>query len=386
MSAQKKLYIMGDFTNIYTGMKMVIAGEGAKLFDLELQATFQQEVMGGISFESGLLPYINPPYVALILSPLALLPLKTAYYIWSLCQLGLLIWMIFSINHLFLGWTKQEQLIMNITILAFWPLTITFLHGQFSLLLLICLLQLYKTMQKSQLTRAGFWLVLLSIKPQTILLPLMTTINKRYWRVFASAVIFGFSIVFLSALFLGFGTWRRYLQVLPTMNNIYGNFGFYPDLQYTFRGVITNIFGYSQANLINMISITVLLLSMFFVWLLWKPGIPEKSPRFTLYFAFTILLSTFFSLHSYPHDDLILVLPAILIYDYLRQKNFPRYSYCILILVSPLVFFFDGFSQFKFFNIIQPSIILILIFLSWVIYYINRDFKIGKDNSDTLAL
>lgn len=43
-------------------------------------------------------------------------------------ELGLLIWLIILINKRFEHWAKQERLILIVVILAFWSLTITFMH------------------------------------------------------------------------------------------------------------------------------------------------------------------------------------------------------------------------------------------------------------------
>jgi hypothetical protein len=375
IAAHQKLFIAADFTNTYTGFKMVLSGDGARLYDLALQTSYQQDIMGEVSFESGLLPYLSPPIIALFFSPLAKFSISTAFYIWTIGEFGLLIWLILRINRLFSNWTKNEHVIMTVCILAFWPLIHTFLLGQFSLFFLICILQMYIAMRNSKLGIAGLWLILLSIKPQTLLVPVAMTINKRYWRVAASAAIAGLGIVIFSSLFLGMGIWFQYIKVLPTMSSYFGRFGFLPNIQYTVRGILTNILGYSQASLINTISIAILIGGIVLVWLLWLQDIPVDNSRFKLYFAFTILISTFLSLHAYPHDDLVLVIPAAIFYDYLRQNDYPRKAYSVIILISPIVFFIAEFNDINIFGIIRPPIVLMVIVLIWIIKYMIRENK-----------
>ncbi len=383
MAARQRLFITADFTNFYTGFKMVMNGDGSRLYDLDLQAIYQQKIMGDIEFSGGLLPYVNPPFVAVLFSPLALIPINTAFYIWMIGELGLLVWLIIIINNLFLDWSKQERIILFIAILAFWPLTITFMHGQFSLLLLISTLQMYIAMRHSKLYKAGFWLSLLFIKPQALPLLGIMTLNKRFWRVAITAALFCLALVILSSALLGAGTWLHYIQVLQTMMSNFGKMGFFSNYQYTFRGILTNILGYSQSGAINLTGIGVFIGGAIFVWLLWLKGPAPDSQRFTLYFTFTILLSTFLSLHLYPHDDLILVLPAILLYDYLREKNYPRKAYAILLMLSPVVFFISAFSRLNLLGFLQPPVIIILILLVWIIYYLVLDQRSEADSSFT---
>jgi hypothetical protein len=189
IAAYQKLFVAADFTSFYTGYYMVRVGEGVNLYDPALQSSYQQQFMGGLTFEGGVLLFANPPFVAILFSPVSLLPLDSAFYLWSLIELGLLIWLLVSLNRLFAYWDKRERILLITTILAFWPLTYTFLLGQFSLFLLIGWLQVYITMRKSKLTAAGLWMLMLSIKPHTLLIPGMMTLNKRYWRVAVTAVI-----------------------------------------------------------------------------------------------------------------------------------------------------------------------------------------------------
>ncbi len=375
MAAHKKLFVAADFTSFYTGFYMVRVGEGTNLYDVALQSSYQLQFMGGLTFEGGVLLFPNPPFVAIVFSPLSFLPLSTAFYLWSLMLLGLLIWILISLNRLFSHWDKQDRIVLIIAILAFWPLTYTFLLGQFSLFLVIGLLQMYIAMKNSKLTQAGLWLVLLSIKPHTLLIPGMLTLNRRYWRVAITAVITGLFIFIVTCLIIGLTPWMQYVRSLQALGSFFGKLGVNPNTEYTLRGVLSNIIGNSQGNLINIISTIILLFGMIYVWLIWKKGIPQDSSRFSLFFAFTILLSVFLSLHLNPHDSLVLLLPAAIFYDYLREHNYPRRVFSILVLVSPLVFFVAVFNNFNLFGVLRPPVIIILILLVWMAYYLILDHR-----------
>jgi hypothetical protein len=339
--------------------------------------------MGDVNFKGGLLPYLNPPFIALLFSPLSFLPISAAYFSWMVMEIGLLIWLIVLLNKLFYDWTKQERRIMTLTILAFWPLTITVLLGQFSLLFLISMLQMYLAIRRSKWGKAGLWLVLLIIKPQTLPIPGVMTLNRRFWRIAITAAISGIAIIIFSSIFLGFSVWLQYIHVLSTMISNFGKQGFNPDVQYTLRGILTNILGYSHAKVINFTSAGIFIVGVLFVWLIWMKRVPADSQRFKLYFAFTILLSAFLSLHTYPHDDLILVLPAALFYDYLQKNNAPRKAYYIVILVSPVVFFIGAFTRFNLFGVLRPPVAIILILITWIIIYMIKDFRINYKNGST---
>jgi hypothetical protein len=378
IAAYQRYFVAADFTSFYTGFYLVRVGEGVNLYDPTLQSLYQKEFMGGMTFEGGVLLFPNPPFVAIAFSPISFLPLNTAFYLWTLIQFALLFWFMWRQKHLFLHWEKYERLVLMLTFLAFWPLTNSFLLGQFSLFLLICLVELYISMKSSRLTKAGIWLALMAVKPQTLLIPGMTTLNKRYARVAATALLVGLGLFIASSIILGLQPWADYLESLKALGSYFNQFGVNPGAEYTLRGVLANILGNSQGDLTNVLSLLLLILGMVLVWLLWSKGISQDQPRFILYFAFTILLSVILSLHLNPHDALMLVLPAALFYDYLRELNYPRKAFSILLLISPLVFFIAAFSEVNILGILRPPILLMLIMLIWVSYYLLEEARSNR--------
>ncbi len=375
IAAYQKLFFAADFTSFYTGFYLVRVGEGRNLFDSALQSFYQQQFMKGMTFEGGVLLFPNPPFVAIVLSPLSFLRLDIAFYIWTLMQLGLLIWCLVRLNQVFHHWEKHERIVLIITILAFWPLTNSLLLGQFSIFLLFCVVQLYIYMKNSRLTKAGVWLALMTVKPQSLLIPGMMTLNKRYWRVAASAAIVGLILFLTSSIILGIQPWLQYVNSLKALGSYFGKYGVDPKTEYTFRGILSNILGNSQANLVNAISIIALLFGMLIVWFIWRKDILQNHPKFRLYFAFTIFLSVFFSLHLNPHDSLLLVLPAAIFYDYLRQCDYPRNAYSLLLLISPMVFFLTTFTEINVFVSILLPIILMMIIMIWIIKYMIVEYR-----------
>jgi len=382
-AAQERLLDYADFSSIYNSFVNNRPVEGFKLLGVDVISLFQRGIFGGLRLENGVYPLQYPPVISLVFSPISLLPFNIAYLIWMIVELGLLIWLIFLLNRLFSDWNKQERLLLILTILAFFPLAFTILTGQFSLFLLICLVQIYISMKNIKPINAGIWLSFMLIKPQTILIPGLLAISRRYWRVGVTAAISVVSLIGISSLLFGFDSWIKYSQSLLNMSINFGKSGFQAEEEYTFRGLLTRILGTSQGNIINIISNIALLLGMFVVLFLWFRGISPDSPRFKLRFAFIITISVFLSLHLYGYDNLILVLPAAIFYDYLRQMGLQRRGYSILMLCSPLIFFFGMFNSFNLFGFIRPPIVVTLLLIAWMIRYMILDFKAEQANRQT---
>jgi Glycosyltransferase family 87 len=377
-AARQKLFVAADFTAFYTGYSMVRHGDAENLYDLDAQTRYQQALIPGLVFDSGVLPYLNPPFVALFLSPLSLLPLETAFYLWSFLQLGVLVWFFMSINRQLSHWEKHERIIVTITILAFWPLTYTFLLGQFSLILLVGLLQTFISLKESRLTIAGSWFSILFIKPQILLIPGMMMINKKFWRVAASLVGTGIFFLGVSSIFMGVEPWFQYIRSMLSLGSYFGQYGLHPKIEYTFRGVLSTILGYSQGKLTNTVSIIALITGMVMVWFLWRNFDHHNSSRLVLLYSFTLLLTIFLSLHLNPHDSLLLVLPVLLFYDYLRQNDFPRKAFIVLMLLCPVVFLFATFNGFNFLGVIRPPVVIILMMLAWMAKYLVYEYQLQK--------
>jgi Glycosyltransferase family 87 len=378
LAAKQNLFIAADFTNFYTGFKMIVSGDGANLYDLNLQAQYQQAIMKDVIYKSGLLPYNTPPFVAILFSPIGLIPIHIAYYIWSVGEIGLLIWAILLLNRLCAHWTKNERLLMISTFLAFWPLALTFTHGQFSLVFVICMIKLYLAIAENKLAIGGVWLSALVIKPQLLPLPGSITLNKKYRLAALTAALSVVILIIFSLLFVRFSTWVQYFKVVPEMMNNFGEFGFLPEIQYTLRGILTNILGYSQAHTINIIALVAFGFSLVCNWLLWVQRKGNEKSTTKLFFAFTITMTLFFSLHAYAYDDLLMVIPAILFFDYLRERGHPQKGYLIFILVTPLIFFIAEFTNFSLFGIFQLPVIILLAMLIWIAYYIIFDRRVTQ--------
>src|SRR5947207_5109965 len=68
-----------DFSVTYLGARMVHQGQGAKLYDIAEQV----KLRSALYLHPNPLIYEHPPFEALLLSPLAALPYKTAYLVWG---------------------------------------------------------------------------------------------------------------------------------------------------------------------------------------------------------------------------------------------------------------------------------------------------------------
>src|ERR1700746_2883613 len=78
-SAQSPRLEKTDFSLTYVGATIVHAGLGQRLYDVELQ----KHTRDSLFQHPNPLFFEHPPFEALLLSPLAALPFRTAYLVWG---------------------------------------------------------------------------------------------------------------------------------------------------------------------------------------------------------------------------------------------------------------------------------------------------------------
>jgi len=345
MLATRGQFWQADFSAYYAGWSIVRDGHGAHLYDLDLQARYQENILNEGRFEGGVLPYLNPPYATLPFVSLALLSRSAAFWLWSLGQLLLLVWLLRVLSRLAQNWSPRERWLLFSGMLAFPPLFITCMLGTFSLLILVCVLHYVCALRRGHEGRAGLWLVLGTIKPQLMALPGLVVVGGRRWRALASVLLAGGVLVLVSGLLLGWASWIGFFQALQTVNTLFGEIGIVPTVMYNLKGTLALILGNEQGVLINRISMGAMVAASLATLAVWRGAWPaEDDPRFDLRMSLTLLLGLLFLPHLNPHDGLLLVLPALLFYRYLRQRNLPRGPYTAFVLSWPLLFLFSEFT------------------------------------------
>src|SRR6266446_4179585 len=82
----------GDFSSLYTSGLMLRQGKGRLLYDRHEQWRLQQEFSPNVDIRKGPMPFIRPPFEALIFLPLTYFSYPLAFGIWSAIKV-LLLWL-----------------------------------------------------------------------------------------------------------------------------------------------------------------------------------------------------------------------------------------------------------------------------------------------------
>jgi hypothetical protein len=286
-----------DFSTLYTAGFMVRSGHAADLFDYDANTQFQERIIGS---SHGPVPFNHLAYETALYIPLSLLPYRTAYVIFLIVNLGLLL-LSFQVLCRFTSYLKCVWAWLPAAIfICFLPVGVALFQGQDSIVLLALLTCSYLAMQKNQEYRAGFFLGLTLFKFQ-FCIPialLLLAWNKR--RAVLSFAATAAAAIGASFALTGLNTLLVYSSYLFSVSTRLGageqvKYAIYPL-------AMPNIFGLVFAIAGNHTLITALISCLVIAWASRRP------PSFPLAVAVAVLVSY----HGLIHDATILIIPILL--------------------------------------------------------------------------
>ncbi len=334
-----------DFTVYYTAAKMFRVGLGGQLYNLRSQYQVQKNYVGSIPSRHGPLPYIHPPFEAIIFLPLTYLPYPEAFAVWDLLN----ICMLFGLGCVLRRSLSALRLIplweFVVACMAFFPVFVCFLQGQDSILLLLLGALGFNALENEDDLAAGCWFGLGMFKFQFIL-PLVVVLHIwRRRRAAAGFVTVSCLLVLASAALVGWHNVLHYPAVAVEIGNS-------PGLGGTAAEFVPNLRGLALGwplHLPHAIGVAVGLLSSvaLFLFAATKWGNRSKSGSFGLKFSLAIVVCGLVAWQTNMHDLSLLVLPLALTADYAlcasTQKNgkrswnaFALLAPALPLLISPL--------------------------------------------------
>lgn len=367
-----------DFTAYYTGWTLIRSGRAAALYDLAAQREVQAALLGPRRFKDDLLPHNTMPHVAWLTSPLGALPLETAYLVWIGLNAGVLALLLAAWWRALRARPREERWLVLTAALAFHPLLSTFMLGTLGVVVAALWWGMVRATQREDDGALGVMLALLSARPQTGVLPALTVVMQRRWR--AVAVGLMVLVVWLGAttLALGWQVWPQYLHLLRADSAAYGHLGIYPETMYNLRGTLTLWLGYARAPLIETLTwvgFGVAALAIVALW--WRPP-RVGTPVWLARWALTLGLALWFSPHLNPQDGWLMVVPALLLDEALRQLKQPRTGWAVAMLAAPVVCLAGEFALGGALGVRVPTVVLGYILIQSALRFHAKNTKEHK--------
>jgi hypothetical protein len=367
-----------DFSSFYIGWSVVIDGHGDRLYDYGEQEHKQSEVLPERAATGALLPYVYPPQFA-VFAPLALLPLPVAFYTWTAAQAGLLALALRWLREDARNWGPAAPAVAASALLAFQPVFLTFQLGQQALISLVACYGLARSYARERDAETGAWLALAFLKPQLALLPAIFLFGARRWR--ALAVALGISVAWagIATVILGPRCWGEFLALTSFHSKQFDTFGVFPLRGHNFKMVYAAVLGPERLPLINLLTGLSWLLAAGMTLALGTIARTSERSRRQLALGLTLVLSVIAAPHLNPHDDLALVVPAVLLYGVLDRAGRPTSALAGFLAVCPLLFLLDSYAMDWWPSRVRPFLFVTIALAVWMGRELVRHSRIREE-------
>ncbi len=294
-----------DFPALYAAARLVADGAGAGVYDTRTIAAAELAAAGRPVGGSGVLAYFNPPFFALLLSPLSELSLTDAYRAWTVLSVGLVVvdaWLIWLIAD---GMRRSSRAAVVLAFLTLFPLTYGLQVGQFSLILVTSWAAAFVLLRRGRTRSAGIALAPLLIKPE-LLLPIAAYLFwKRQWGVFATlAPITGIALA-VSLWVIGPGNALTYPAYLLDSTTWSAN-GTATNVMFGWNGIVAMLWDPAQVRFALLIAAALSAATLVGLTRAWRGRLDLRSDRFIVQWALLTVATLLVDPHLYLQDTIIL--------------------------------------------------------------------------------
>src|SRR5579862_7213471 len=359
-----------DFTVYYTAGRMLREGQGHQLYDSHAQLAMQRQFATRAETHNNPLPYIHPPFEALVFLPLTFLPYTAAFFLWNLLNLGFLI----GVVHLLRAAVQCLRLIspvdLYMALLAFFPVFANFHQGQDAILLFVLVLLAFRAWDQKHDFAAGLWIgaglfkyhlilplavVLILWRGRKFLLGLLTTASAG---ILISLALVGWHQVLK---YPGF-TWHILSQPLlgripfRQLPNLLGLIGGWSSQEYS---------GWLLPATVLVCSILLLLVAVRMGRFAVNPSLARMA------FAFALTSALFVGYSTNTYDLCLLVLPIVLVIDHVLRESADPASRRMALIVPILPLLLSSLWFYLWMRWVHINVIAIFIF--WWLYAMREE-------------
>ncbi len=329
-----------DYLNIFTAATLISGGHGhaSDLYNLALQTSAQQQLAPyGAHFPDGLLPFISPPFVAIVITPLVGLPIGTGFLLWVALELTALLLLLWLLAPLL---PPRYRYLLWLGAFAFMPVQQVLDQGQVSCLLLLGIVLLWRGLRSGGnadwWAGAGFGLCLL--KPQMLPIFIIYLLYLRRWRAIAGFSAVAAAWYLLSALVSGFDWPSAYLSTVNWVGNQRNHYSVYPAGMFSWRAALAG-FDADSTLLVTAVSVFTGLLLIFSWWRThqFQSG-PLQTSTLDLQLAAITVAALLDSFYLNNQDLTVLLFSGAVLLGWAAQHGWPTWASVLLLadLLAPI--------------------------------------------------
>jgi hypothetical protein len=332
-----------DFASFYTAGTLVGRGLGPKLYDHKAQWKVQQEFASEVEIRQGPLPYIRPPFEAVLFAVFARWPYVKALLVWTVFKLALLMAIPFVVVRSG-SWKETIPLwAVGLLTLGTFPEFMDLLLGQDAPLLAFLLAICYWQLATDRDVGAGLTLGLALFKFQLVIPFAMVLWIAGRRRVLPGFAMSAIAVVLVSAGIVGWRGLLEYPRDLLALNQATGVGLITPENQMNLRGLLIFVVGrIPYPGRIHWALAPVALAAIGYAGVLWR----KAGDRFLAEgFGLGLMAAIVTSYYAYEYDLLSLLVPLLAIRSSAETPDADRADRLLetvgflLLLLTPLYWF-----------------------------------------------
>jgi hypothetical protein len=315
----------GDFSAFYTAGLLVRRGEGRLLYDRREQWRVQQEFAPNVDIRKGPMPFIRPPFEALVFFPLAYFSYPAALAIWSLAKVVLL-WLAARVLPRPHPFTRIYPSWLEVALcLGFFPVFLDLFQGQDAILLLLIVAAALNWLQSGKDAAAGVILAFGLFK-----FHLVVPIAIMLWLAGRARVLLGFlpgtaAVVALSCILSGARVLSAYPVYLLNLNRTAGVGFVTAQSMPNLRGLLTVFVGRAPyPGPIHWLLLPAAVAGIALTVWLWRPLVNMGFAGLALGYCLALLVAILTSYYCRSYDMAVLIVPLLLLGGgFLEQPGSP---------------------------------------------------------------
>jgi Glycosyltransferase family 87 len=305
-----------DFSEFYAAAQMVREGQGKSLYDLTVQAQFQSKLAAVHAY------YLRPSFEILLFLPFTYVNYRTAYTLWTLINLALLVVVVSLIESrtkVSLAVSQYAKIradagLVLVIFLTFAPTTTCLLIGQDSILILLVYTIVFVMLRLGAEFRAGCALACGLFKFHLIIPFVIILLLRRRWPALKGFAAVGSLLILITIAISGVGVLREYPRVLLFDSAHRQIMGFNPEFTPNVRGLLYLLEKGRQLYLFSWLTVIFSVLALLWAAKNWR------DDRFEWSFSASLLATLLASYHLYNYDLTLLLLPIAIVCGELAQR------------------------------------------------------------------
>src|SRR6185369_1312226 len=227
----------GDYPAFHMAGKIALDGRLAELYDFDVQESYEQGMP-----RDGLLPFLYPPFVAAFYAPLAMLPYRAAYALFTLIAFASIAASLVLLRPLS-ATIRRDPWLAGALVLAFYPMFRAVLGGQNTALTLLILCGMWRLLHDGRDVAAGLLLGVLAYKPQLLVPVAGVVLLAGRFRV-ATGAAASAVVLFVASGFLAGWDWpQKWMQMLGDYAGPDRRFNLHASIS---LGQLTDLYGWER--------------------------------------------------------------------------------------------------------------------------------------------